>query len=239
MADGGIKPGVFGFRSLDDCARMAEYVSGKKRAAVIGGGLLGLECAHGLHSLGLDIEVVHRSTHLMNQQLDSAAGAILGSLVEKKGIRLHLGTDTLEVLGGDRVSGLKFKNGETLECDLVVFATGIKPNTEIAAQCGLTVERAIVVNDQMRSEDDSRIYAVGECIQHRGLTYGLVAPVWEQAKVLADHITGADRKAAYHGSKTPTRLKVIGVELTSMGLIDPGLDPHEVVQFTERRRRNS
>jgi len=236
LADGGMKPGVFGFRTLDDCARIADYASGKKRAAVIGGGLLGLECAHGLHSLGLDIEVVHRSTHLMNQQLDSAAGAILGSLVEKKGIRLHLGTDTLEVLGGDRVSGLKFKNGETLECELVVFATGIKPNTEIATHCGLTVQRGIVVDDQMRTEDDSRIYAVGECIQHRGLTYGLVAPVWEQAKVLADQITGADRKAAYHGSKTATRLKVIGVELTSMGLIEPGLERDEVVQFTEPRR---
>jgi NAD(P)H-nitrite reductase large subunit/predicted pyridoxine 5'-phosphate oxidase superfamily flavin-nucleotide-binding protein len=235
LADGSMKPGVFGFRTLDDCARIADYASGKKRAAVIGGGLLGLECAHGLHSLGLDLEVVHRSTHLMNQQLDSAAGAILGSLVEKKGIRLHLGTDTLEVLGGDRVSGLKFKNGETLECDLVVFATGIKPNTEIATRCGITVQRGIVVDDQMRT-DDSRIYAVGECIQHRGLTYGLVAPVWEQAKVLADHITGADRKAAYHGSKTATRLKVIGVELTSMGLIEPGLERDEVVQFTEPRR---
>jgi len=236
VADGAMKPGVFGFRSLDDCRRMADYASGKKRAAVIGGGLLGLECAHGLHSLGLDVDVVHRSTHLMNQQLDPAAGAILGSLVEKKGIRVHLGADTLEVLGDDRVTGLKFKNGETLECDLVVFATGIKPNAEIATHCGLTVERAIVVNDQMQSQDDPRIYAVGECIQHRGLTYGLVAPVWEQAKVLAGHITGADRKAAYHGSRTATRLKVIGVELTSMGLIEPGLERDEVVQFTEPRR---
>jgi NAD(P)H-dependent nitrite reductase large subunit len=235
-ADGAVKPGVFGFRTLDDCARMAEYAHGKKRAAVIGGGLLGLECANGLSSLGLEVDVVHRSTHLMNQQLDPAAGAILRSIVEKKGIRVHLGADTIEILGGDRVSGLKFKNGETLECELVVFATGIKPNSEIATQCGLTVQRAIVVNDHMRSEDDSRIYAVGECIQHRGQTYGLVAPVWEQAKVLADHITGADRDAAYHGSRTATRLKVIGVELTSMGLIEPGLDRDEVVQFTEPRR---
>jgi NAD(P)H-nitrite reductase large subunit/predicted pyridoxine 5'-phosphate oxidase superfamily flavin-nucleotide-binding protein len=236
MADGSMKPGVFGFRSLDDCARMAEYANGKKRAAVIGGGLLGLECAQGLHTLGLDIDVVHRSTHLMNQQLDPAAGAILRSMVEQKGIRVHLGADTLAVLGGDRVSALEFKNSETLECDLVVFATGIKPNAEIASQCGLTVERAIVVNDYMLSQDDSRIYAVGECVQHRGLTNGLVAPVWEQAKVLADHITGADSMAAYHGSRTATRLKVIGVELTSMGLIEPALERDEVVQFTEPRR---
>jgi nitrite reductase (NADH) large subunit len=236
LESGAMKPGVFGFRTLDDCARMAEYAHGKKRAAVIGGGLLGLECAHGLSSLGLEIDVVHRSTHLMNQQLDPAAGAILRSLVEKRGIRVHLGMDTLEVLGGDRVSGLKFKNGETLECELVVFATGIKPNSEIATRCGLTVERAIVVNDHMCSVSDSRIYAVGECIQHRGRTYGLVAPVWEQAKVLASHITGADRNAVYHGSRTATRLKVIGVELTSMGLIEPGLEGDEVVQFTEPQR---
>src|SRR6202451_4251998 len=236
QSDGSMKPGIFGFRSLEDCRRRADYAHGKKGAVVIGGGLLGLECAHGLQSLGLEVHVIHRSTHLMNQQLDPAAGAILRSIVEKKGIRVHLGADTIEILGGDRVSGLKFKNGETLECELVVFATGIKPNSEIATRCGITVERAIVVNDHMRSVDDSRIYAVGECIQHRGLTYGLVAPVWEQAKVLADHITGADRNAAYHGSRTATRLKVIGVELTSMGLIEPGLERDEVVQFTEPRR---
>ena len=169
----------------------------------------------------------------MNQQLDPAAGAILKSLIEQMGIRVHLGADTLAVLGDERVSGLEFKNGETLECDLVVFATGIKPNAEIASQAGLTVERAIVVDNQMRTVDDPRIYAVGECIQHRGQTYGLVAPIWEQAKVLADHITGANSKAAYHGSKVATRLKVAGVELASMGLTEPGEQRDEMVQFTE------
>ncbi len=168
---------------------------------MIGGGLLGLECAHGLQSLGLEVHVIHRSPHLMNQQLDSAAGAILKSLMEDMGIRVHLGADTRTVLGDDRVSGLEFKNDETLECDLLVFATGIKPNSEIASQCGLTVERAIVVDNHMRTVDDPRIYAVGECIQHRGQTYGLVAPIWDQAKVLADHITGANSRAAYHGSR--------------------------------------
>ena len=236
QSDGSVKPGIFGFRSLEDCRRMADYAHGKKRAAVIGGGLLGLECAHGLQSLGLEVHVIHRSTHLMNQQLDPAAGAILRSLIEEKGIRVHLGTDTAAVLGDERVSGLEFKNGETQECELVVFATGIRPNAEIATQCGLTVQLAIVVNNQMRSDDDPHIYAVGECIQHRGQTYGLVAPIWEQAKVLADHITGTNSKAAYHGSKVATRLKVAGVELASMGLTEPVEQRDEVVQFAEPRR---
>jgi NAD(P)H-nitrite reductase large subunit/predicted pyridoxine 5'-phosphate oxidase superfamily flavin-nucleotide-binding protein len=236
QSDGSMKPGIFGFRSLDDCRRMSDYATGKMRAAVIGGGLLGLECAHGLQSLGLEVHVIHRSPHLMNQQLDSGAGAILKSLMEQMGIRVHLGADTSAVLGDERVSGLKFKNGETLECDLVVFATGIKPNSEIASQAGLTVERAIVVTNQMRTLDDSRIYAVGECVQHRGQTYGLVAPIWEQVKVLADHITGVNSKAAYHGSKVATRLKVAGVELASMGLTEPCEERDEVVQFAEPRR---
>jgi NAD(P)H-nitrite reductase large subunit/predicted pyridoxine 5'-phosphate oxidase superfamily flavin-nucleotide-binding protein len=236
LGDGSVKPGIFGFRSLEDCRRMAEYATGKRRAAVIGGGLLGLECAHGLQSFGLEVHVIHRSPHLMNQQLDAGAGAILKSSLEAMGIKVHLGADTRAVLGDDRVTGLEFKNGETLECDLVVFATGIKPNAEIASQGGLTVERAIVVTNQMRTVDDPRIYAVGECVQHRGQTYGLVAPIWEQVKVLADHITGANSRAAYHGSKVATRLKVAGVELASMGLKEPAEPGDEMVQFAEPRR---
>jgi len=236
LSDGSTKPGIFGFRSLDDCDRMTDYVTGKRRAAVIGGGLLGLECAHGLQRFGLEVHVVHRSSHLMNQQLDAAAGAILKSLIEEMGIRVHLGADTRAVLGNERVSGIEFKNGESLECDLVVFATGIKPNAEIASQAGLTVERAIVVDNQMRTVDDPRIYPVGECVQHRGQTYGPVAPIWEQVKVLADHLTGVNSRAAYYGSKVATRLKVAGVELASMGLTEPGEQRDEIVQFTEPRR---
>src|SRR5579863_5080908 len=131
LDDGSMKPGVFGFRSLEDCHRMAEYAAGKRRAAVIGGGLLGLECAHGLQHFGLEVHVIHRSPYLMNQQLDSGAAAILKSLMEAMGIRVDLGADTRAVLGDERVSGLEFKNGEVFECDLVVFATGIKPNAEI------------------------------------------------------------------------------------------------------------
>lgn len=236
QGEGRLKPGVFGFRNLDDCQGMAQYAAGKTRAAVVGGGLLGLECARGLQSIGLEVHLIHRSTHLMNQQLDAAAGAILKSQIERMGIRVHLGADTKAVLGEGRVHGLEFRDGERLECELVVFATGIQPNQEIASQSGLTVERAIVVDNQMRTVDDTRIYAVGECAQHRGKTYGLVAPLWEQAKVLADHITGVNSEAAYHGSKVSTRLKVMGIELASMGSSEPSEEKDEVVQFTDPGR---
>ena len=233
--DGGDKPGIFGFRSLDDCHRIAEYARGRRRAAVIGGGLLGLECAYALQALNIETHVIHRSEHLMNHQLDAPAGAILQSLLEKLGIHVHLGKNTTRVLGEERVSGLAFAEGPALECDIVVFASGTTPNTELAVQSGLTVARAIVVNSQLRT-DDPNIYAVGECVQYRAQVYGLVAPAWEQAKVLAEHLTGRNPKAAYHGSKTATRLKVAGVQLASMGVIEPGKDHDEVVQFAEPRK---
>jgi NADPH-dependent 2,4-dienoyl-CoA reductase/sulfur reductase-like enzyme/predicted pyridoxine 5'-phosphate oxidase superfamily flavin-nucleotide-binding protein len=235
LAEGSDKPGIFGFRSLEDCRRIAEYARGRRSAAVIGGGLLGLECAHALHALGIEAHVIHRSKHLMNQQLDSASGAILQSLLEKRGVHVHLTKNTTRVLGDERVTGLAFEDGPELECDVVVFASGTKPNTELAVHSGLSVGRAIMVNNQLRT-DDPNIYAVGECIQYRAQVYGLVAPAWEQARVLAEHLTGSNLKAAYHGSKIATRLKVAGVQLTSMGLIEPGEDADEVVQFAEPRK---
>ncbi len=235
---GGFKAGVFVFRSLEDCHRIAEYTEGKARAVVIGGGLLGLEAARGLQDFGLEVHVVHRGGHLMGQQLDPQAGAILKANMEKLGIVVHLRKDTTDILGESKVLGLRFADGSELDCDMVVISTGIVPNWKIAAGCGLTVERAIVVDDQMRSPDDRDIYAVGECAQHRGQLYGLVAPVWEQAKVLADHITDKNPNAAYHGSKVATKLKVMGVELASMGIMEPEFEDDEIVQFTEPKRGN-
>ncbi len=140
------------------------------------------------------------------------------------------------MLGEDSVTGLEFKDGTTLDCDMVVISTGIKPNAEIGADCGLTVERAIVTDNQMRSVDDPDVYVVGECAQHRGRVYGLVAPLWEMGTVLADHITGRNTDAAYHGSKIATKLKVMGVELASMGVTEPTDDRDEVVTFSEPKR---
>ncbi len=236
MLDGSFKPGVFVFRTLADCTDIAEFAKGKKTAAVIGGGLLGLEAARGLQNFGLKVNVVHLSGHLMQQQLDASAGAILKDGMERLGVKVLLHKNTTAILGQDRVLGLRFSDDSTLECDMVVISAGIKANWEIAAGTGLTVERGIVVDDQMRSTDDRDVYAVGECAQHRGRMYGLVAPLWEQAKVLADHITGANPRAAYHGSKIATKLKVMGVEVASMGIVEPQDAEDEVVQFSEPKR---
>jgi nitrite reductase (NADH) large subunit len=236
MPDGSLKPGVFVFRTLDDCRDIAGYAQGKSKAAVIGGGLLGLEAARGLQNFGLEVSVVHLGGHLMPQQLDAPAGAILKDGMEKLGVKVLLQKNTTAILGADHVLGLRFSDGSTLDCDLVVISAGIKPNWEIAAGSGLTVQRGIVVDDQMRSVDDRDIYAVGECAEHRGKMYGLVAPLWEQAKVLADHITGKNPAAAYHGSKVATKLKVMGVEVASMGVVEAQYPEDEVVQFSEPKR---
>ena len=235
MIDGSFKPGVFVFRTLEDCRKIAEWAQGKSSAAVIGGGLLGLEAARGLQNFGVEVHVVHLAPHLMEQQLDAGGGAILKSAMERLGVRVHLRKNTTAILGADHVMGLRFSDDTTLACDMVVVSAGIKANWEIAAGSGLTVERGIVVDDQMRSVDDRDIYAVGECAQHRGRMYGLVAPLWEQAKVLAGHITGKDPKAAYPGSKVATKLKVMGVEVASMGIIEPREPEDEVVQFSEAK----
>ena len=235
LADGRDKPGVFVFRNLDDCRRISEYALGKRSAAVIGGGLLGLEAARGLQNFALSVQVIQRGDVLMSQQLDAPAAAILKKTLELLGIGILLGKNTKRVLGDERVTGLDFGDGETLACDLIVLAAGIKPNCELALRAGLAVERGIVVDNQLRT-DDPRISAVGECVQHRGKVYGLVAPLWEQAKVLADQLTGANQKSAYHGSKVATKLKVMGVEVASMGVTEPTEEGDEVVQFTEPKK---
>jgi nitrite reductase (NADH) large subunit len=234
-ANGKMKPGVFGFRTIDDCDGIIATAKSSARAAVIGGGLLGLEAARGLMNHGCEVHLIHLGGHLMPAQLDLTAGKMLRKTMESMGVKIHLERNTAEILGEDRVTGLRFKDGETLDCDMVVVAAGIRPNSEIGRSAGLTVERAIVVDNHMRSVDDANVYVVGECAQHRGQVYGLVAPLWDQAKVFADHVTGADSDAAYHGSKLATKLKVMGVELASMGLTEPEHDSDEVVQFSEAR----
>ena len=234
--DGSLKPGLFVFRTLDDCRQIASWADGKKTAAVIGGGLLGLEAARGLQNFGLDVNVICLGPTLMPQQLDAGAGAILKTSMEALGVKVLLKKNTAAILGEDCVVGLRFADDETLPCDIVIISAGIRANWEIAAGSGLTCERGIVVDDHMRSVDDPHVYAVGECAQHRGRMYGLVAPIWEQAKVLADHITGKNTRAAYHGSKVATKLKVMGVEVASMGIVEPQSPDDEVIQFSEPKR---
>jgi len=166
-------------------------------------------------------------------QVDAAGGAILGKTVTGLGVTTHCGKVTTELLSDDksRVCGVKFKDGSVLDCDMVVISAGIRPNGEVAKEAGLTVEKAIVVDDQMMTNDPD-IYAVGECAQHRGKLYGLVAPIWDQCNVLADQITGNDRTAAYTGSFVATKLKVMGVNVASMGERDPQ-PGDEVVKYEE------
>ncbi|MEK0154868.1 nitrite reductase large subunit NirB [Arthrobacter oryzae] len=235
---GSIKPGVFTFRTIDDTRNMVRHAQHDHHhtAVVIGGGLLGLEAARGLQSHGIDVDVVHSGGHLMNAQMGPDGGAILRRSVEALGIRVHTGSRTTAVLGTDRVTGVRLRDQPDIGCDMVVVAAGIRPNVDLAVLSGLHVERAIVVDDQLRVVDEDSIYAVGECVQHRGEVYGLVAPLWEQAVVLADHVTGTDTSSAYLGSRTATKLKVAGVEVASMGLQGPERDTDEHIVFSEPSR---
>nr|WP_294692882.1 nitrite reductase large subunit NirB [uncultured Friedmanniella sp.] len=238
LPDGSLLPGVFAFRTIDDTRNMIDYASRDEhsRAVVVGGGLLGLEAARGLQSHGITVDVVHSGKHLMNAQLGRDGGEVLRRSMASLGIGIFTGTRTTAVWGPDRVRGVRLRDETEITCDLVVVAAGIRPNTEVAVTSGFTVERAIVVDDQMRTVDDDDVYAVGECVQHRGEVYGLVAPLWEQAVVLADEITGADPTAAYLGSRTATKLKVAGVEVASMGLTEPERETDEHIVFSEPKR---
>jgi nitrite reductase (NADH) large subunit len=209
--------GVVAFRDIRDVNRMIEASARYRHAVVIGGGLLGLEAANGLAARGMDVAVVHLGEALLDRQLDSGAASMLRRGLEARGLKFLLGRQTREILGGadGRVRALRFADGEEILADLVVMAVGVRPNTELAERCGLHVNRGVVVSDTLQTYDP-RIYAVGECVSHRGTAYGLVAPLYEQAKVAANHLAlhGISR---YEGSVASTRLKVTGIDLFSAG----------------------
>ncbi|MDB5440140.1 MAG: nitrite reductase large subunit [Caulobacteraceae bacterium] len=209
--------GVVTFRDLDDVERMvAASEAGGGEAVVIGGGLLGLEAAYGLARRGMKATVVHLMDVLMERQLDSAAGYLLTQALAERGVETVLSAQSEEIVGqGGRVIGLKLKDGRTLNCSLLVMAVGIRPNATLAKAAGLNVNRGVVVDDQMRTSDPD-IYAVGECAEHRGIAYGLVAPIWDMCRTLAGALTGDD-DVAYEGSVLSTRLKVSGVDVFSAG----------------------
>ncbi|MED3825220.1 nitrite reductase large subunit NirB [Priestia flexa] len=209
------KEGVTTFRDISDTNQMVKASQQYKKAAVIGGGLLGLEAARGLLNLGMDVTVVHLSSYLMERQLDLTAGKLLQKELEQQGMSFLLEKQTQEITGHERVEGLKFSDGNLLETDFVVMAAGIRPNTELAQKAGLHINRGIVVNDYMETSS-ANIYAVGECAEHKGMVYGLVAPLYEQGKVLAKTICGGDVRP-YQGSVLSTQLKVSGVDVFSAG----------------------
>ena len=220
--------GVIAYRDIHDTNTMIDAASQYKHAAVIGGGLLGLEAANGLAIRGMDVTVVHINDWLMERQLDETSGKMLQAALEAKGIKFLLGKQTEALLSNDagRVKAIRFKDGLEVPADLVCMAVGIRPNTSLAESAGLHCNRGIVVNDTMQTYDP-RIYSVGECVSHRGIAYGLVAPLFEQAKVCANHLAeyGIGR---YTGSVTSTKLKVTGIDLFSAGDFMGGEDTEEI-----------
>ena len=234
--DGSYKPGVFVFRTLDDCTEIINYAGNVQKAAVIGGGLLGLEAARGLMNRGIEVDVVHLMAWLMDMQLDSLSGQLLKQSLEELGVRFHLEKLTTAILGDGEVTGLQFKDGATLDCDMVVVSAGIRPNVDLARMAGLHVRRGILVTDSLACRNDQDIYSIGECAEHRSQVYGLVAPLWEQARVLAERLTGRNADALYTGSRISTKLKVMGVELAVAGDKDPSSDEDEVVTYVEPNR---
>jgi nitrite reductase (NADH) large subunit len=229
------KPGVFAFRTVDDCAAMRAYARPAAGAVVVGGGLLGLEAAKALCDLGLHVTVLHNTDTLMNSQLDRLGGEFLRRAVEKMGLFVRTGAATRQVLGDDRAEAVRLADGSVIPADLVVLACGIVPRVEAAKASSVPVKRGIVVNDRLATPVPG-VYAVGECAEHDGKVYGLVEPIWEQCGVLADVLTGANPKARYVGSKVYARLKVVGVEVASMGLVEAERDTDEVIQVIEDRK---
>ncbi|WP_299018895.1 nitrite reductase large subunit NirB [uncultured Tepidimonas sp.] len=222
--------GVIAYRDIADTNAMIEAAAKYRHAVVIGGGLLGLEAANGLMLRGMQVSVVHIAPWLMERQLDEVAGKMLQKSLEERGLKFLIGAQTQALIGGPdgRVMAVQFKDGSEVPADLVVMAAGIRPNTELAERIGLHCHRGIVVSDTMQTVTDPRIYAVGECASHRGVAYGLVAPLFEQAKVCATHLAqfGIGR---YQGSQVSTKLKVTGIDLFSAGDFMGGEGTEEIV----------
>ena len=222
--------GVIAYRDIADTTTMIETARTHTHAVVIGGGLLGLEAANGLMRRGMQVTVVHLAPWLMERQLDDVAGGLLAQSLRERGLSFELGAHTAELLGNEagRVRAVKFKDGREIPADLVVMAAGIRPNTALAEAAGLLVNRGIVVSDTLQTVTDPRIWAVGECAAHRGIAYGLVAPLFEQGKVCATHLAefGIGR---YTGSQTSTKLKVTGIDLFSAGDFMGGEGTEEIV----------
>ena len=235
QADGSWRAGVVPYRTVADCERLRQYLHPGRQAVVLGGGVLGLEAAKTLHDQGLHVTVLHAAEWLMNRQLDAPAAHLLQQALERMGLCIRTSAQVTHLLGQTSVEGVQLADGTVLPADLVVLACGVTPRVELARQAGLEVREGIVVDDRLRTSHP-HIYAVGECAEHRGVVYGIVAPLYEQCAVLSDLLSGTRPQARYHGSIVYTRLKVAGVEVASMGRIEPEGEQDEVVQVWEHRR---
>lgn len=228
--EGANKPGVYVFRNLEDTRALLDRARTGARAVVIGGGLLGLEAARGLQVQGCEVTVVHLMETLMERQLDSTGGSFLKSKIESLGVQILLKRNTRAILGMDQAEGVEFEDGTRIDADFVVIAAGIRPNVELGRKAGLLVRRGIVVNDYLETSHPD-IFAVGECVEHQGICYGLLAPLLEQGKVLAATITG-NRGPVYQGTVPAAKLKIMGVDVFSAGDFSeaPG---NETVRFED------
>lgn len=224
--------GVHTFRDTRDVDLLLTLAAAKKRVVVVGGGLLGLEAAYGLAKAGAPVTLLHLMDRLMERQLDPPAADLLKTLVERKGIRILLNASTARIHGEGHVEAVELADGSRIEADAVIFAAGIRPNVALAKDAGIAVNRGIVVNDVMQTALPD-IYALGECAEHRGTCYGLVEPAYEQARVLARHLSG--HPAAYQGSVVSTNLKVSGVSVFSAGDFMGG-EGSESLVLADRKR---
>ncbi len=237
-------PGVMTFRDLQDVAALEAAAAAGRKAVVIGGGLLGLEAAHGLARAGIEVSVVHLMDRLMERQLDPPAAALLKQTLESKGIKVHLNAETVAIAGRDQAEGVRLKDDILIEGSLIVVAVGIAPNIGLAQTADLETNRGVAVNDVLQTTR-AGIYAIGECAEHRGVCYGLVEPAYEQAKVLAAHLAG--EQVRYDGSVLSTNLKVSGVDVFSAGdflgapgteqivLSDPGIGTYKKLVIAKGR----
>ena len=212
--------GVMSFRTLKDVERMQEVAKEHKNAVVIGGGFLGLEAAEGLRLLGMNVTLLQRGSHLLDRQLDATAATLLLHALEERGLNIFLNAETETINGDDKVTSVSLATGEVIDADLVIMAVGVTPNKSLAEASGLECQRGILVNDTMQSITDSNIYSLGECCQFENFTYGLVAPIWQQAEILTATLKG--EPGQYREEAVATQLKVSGVELFSCGSLEDG-----------------
>lgn len=217
--EGSQKRGVFTFRTAADCFAIRDFAEGKERAVLIGGGLLGLECARSLRTLGLEVTVLEAAQRLLPRQLDAEGAALLQRMIEKTGIKVHIGAQVERIEGGDSVSSVSLRDGGEIATDIVIFSAGIVPNVKLARDAGIQVKDGILVDNFMRTSA-SDIFAAGDCAQWQGKVFGIIPAALEQSSVAAANMAAAE-SAEYQGTVPANTLKVVGVDVTSVGLTAP------------------